>query len=110
MTGYAIRAEKLGKRYRIGERETYRALRDTLVNAMAATGETFEQTVSRLTRELALDLQSAGDQRTTRVEHALETLKGVLFSARSGQLDRDASGQAWTIDVTPAPGLATRSC
>jgi lipopolysaccharide transport system ATP-binding protein len=33
---YAIRAEKLGKRYRIGERETYRALRDTLTGAVTA--------------------------------------------------------------------------
>ena len=33
---YAIRVEKLGKRYRIGERETYRALRDTLTGAVTA--------------------------------------------------------------------------
>jgi lipopolysaccharide transport system ATP-binding protein len=32
----AIRVEKLGKRYRIGERERYRALRDTLVDAVKA--------------------------------------------------------------------------
>ena len=36
MTEYAIRVEQLGKRYRIGERETYRALRDTLTNAVTA--------------------------------------------------------------------------
>jgi homopolymeric O-antigen transport system ATP-binding protein len=36
VTDYAIRVEKLGKRYRIGERETYRALRDTLTNAVTA--------------------------------------------------------------------------
>jgi hypothetical protein len=80
-------------------------LRDALVSTMAAAGETPEDTVTRLTGELAIDLQAAGDQRTTRAEHALETLKGVLFSARSGRLDPDASGQAWTIDVAPAPGL-----
>lgn len=36
MTQPAIRAEGLGKRYRIGERERYRALRDTLVEAVRA--------------------------------------------------------------------------
>ena len=36
MTEHAIRAERLGKRYRIGERETYRALRDTLTTAITA--------------------------------------------------------------------------
>jgi lipopolysaccharide transport system ATP-binding protein len=36
VTDYAIRAERLGKRYRIGERETYRALRDTLSAVVTA--------------------------------------------------------------------------
>jgi lipopolysaccharide transport system ATP-binding protein len=36
VTDYAIRVEKLGKRYRIGERETYRALRDTLTGVVTA--------------------------------------------------------------------------
>jgi lipopolysaccharide transport system ATP-binding protein len=33
---FAIRVEHLGKRYRIGEREHYRALRDTIVDAVKA--------------------------------------------------------------------------
>ena len=36
MSDYAIRVEGLGKRYRIGERERYRALRETLVDAVRA--------------------------------------------------------------------------
>jgi len=36
VTEYAIRIEHLGKRYRIGERERYRALRDTLTHAVTA--------------------------------------------------------------------------
>ena len=36
MTEHAIRVEGLGKRYRIGQRETYRALRDTLTGAVTA--------------------------------------------------------------------------
>jgi lipopolysaccharide transport system ATP-binding protein len=36
VSDYAIRVEHLGKRYRIGERERYRALRDTLVDVARA--------------------------------------------------------------------------
>ncbi|MBV9547680.1 MAG: ATP-binding cassette domain-containing protein, partial [Chloroflexi bacterium] len=36
MSAYAIRAERLGKRYRIGQRETYRSLRDSLSDALVA--------------------------------------------------------------------------
>jgi lipopolysaccharide transport system ATP-binding protein len=36
VSDYAIRVEGLGKRYRIGERERYRALRDTLVDLVKA--------------------------------------------------------------------------
>jgi len=36
VTDFAIRVEHLGKRYRIGERERYRALRDTLADAVKA--------------------------------------------------------------------------
>jgi lipopolysaccharide transport system ATP-binding protein len=36
MTNIAIRSESLGKRYRIGQRERYRALRDTLTDVMTA--------------------------------------------------------------------------
>ncbi len=36
MTDIAIRAESLSKRYRIGQREPYKALRDTLTDTMYA--------------------------------------------------------------------------
>ncbi len=36
MTDFAIRVEGLGKRYRIGERERYRALRDSVADAIKA--------------------------------------------------------------------------
>src|SRR5580700_10923255 len=36
MTDIAIRVEKLGKRYSIGKRERYNALRDTLTDAITA--------------------------------------------------------------------------
>lgn len=36
MTDIAISCENLGKRYRIGQRESYRALRDVLTDSIAA--------------------------------------------------------------------------
>src|SRR5262249_28391133 len=36
VSAFAIRAEGLGKRYRIGEREHYRAVRDTLTDMLTA--------------------------------------------------------------------------
>src|SRR5205823_10258746 len=36
VSDFAIRVDRLGKRYRIGERERYRALRDTLADAVKA--------------------------------------------------------------------------
>ncbi len=36
MSGIAIRVENLGKQYRIGKRERYRTLRDSLIDAMSA--------------------------------------------------------------------------
>jgi lipopolysaccharide transport system ATP-binding protein len=36
MTGKAIKVEGLGKRYRVGERERYVALRDVLARAVAS--------------------------------------------------------------------------
>jgi len=36
MSEIAIRVENLGKRYRIGSREPYKALRDTITDAMYA--------------------------------------------------------------------------
>lgn len=36
MSDVSIRVENLGKRYRIGPREPYKALRDTLADAISA--------------------------------------------------------------------------
>ena len=49
--------------------------------------------------ELVIDFQAEAGQRTTRVDQALETLQGALFSARAGRLALDASGRLWTIGV-----------
>ena len=41
MSDVAIRVENLGKRYRIGERERYFALRDVLTRAISAPARLF---------------------------------------------------------------------
>ena len=73
-------------------------LRDALIAEVAAPRpqEPPDLVAERLTRELMIDLRADAGQRTTRVDQALETLQGALFSARAGRLD-DGSGQAWTI-------------
>ena len=43
MSNIAIRAENLGKRYRIGERQRYLALRDVLANTFKAPARMFRQ-------------------------------------------------------------------
>jgi len=54
MNTNAIRVTRLGKRYRIGERQSYRALRDTLANAVSAScrrvGSLFRGTPGTTTR------------------------------------------------------------
>jgi hypothetical protein len=80
------------------------ALRDALI-AEIATQESMAKdpatAADQLTRELMVDLRANAGQRTTRADQALETLQGVLFSARVGRLDLDGDGREWTIGVTP---------
>ena len=42
-----------------------------------------------LTSRLLIDFRMAGSQLTTRVAQAIETLQELLFSLRTGQLERD---------------------
>ena len=51
MSDIAIHVENLGKRYRIGERQRYKALRDTLSNALYAP---FRAAASLLTATTAI--------------------------------------------------------
>lgn len=79
---------------------TLPALRDALV-AEVAGAENTQTAAERLTRELFIDLQADTGQRTTRVEQALLTLQGALFSARAGRLGPDGDHQDWTIAIEP---------
>jgi Tc toxin complex TcA C-terminal TcB-binding domain len=78
-------------------------LRDALIVEMATPGDTADATAERLTRELMIDLLADAGQLTTRVDQALETLHGALFTARAGRLGADSSGRVWTIDLTRTP-------
>ena len=60
-------------------------LRDALVNAVAA-GDQGVDAADWTTRRLQLDVRTSGAQRTTRLELAIETLQGALFSLRTDRL------------------------
>ena len=53
MTNIAIRGEKIGKRYRLGERRNYHALRDVLAHAVKAPASLFRSTLSRPASQIA---------------------------------------------------------
>ena len=51
MGNYAIKVEGLGKRYRIGERQKYKALRDVLTGALYAPVRAAGRLLHRKSRE-----------------------------------------------------------
>ena len=61
------------------EEETLTMLRDALI---VATG----QSAKELTDHLLIDCETDACQETTRIAEAIETLQGLLFSVRTGQL------------------------
>jgi hypothetical protein len=72
----------------IGETEeaTLSALRDALVQATDAAGFTLDERATWATKRLMIDCKAAACQMTTRVTQAIETIQGVLFATRTGQL------------------------
>jgi Rod binding domain-containing protein len=86
----------------VAEAQVLPALRDALIAVLGErqpTPELPEVAGERLTRELMIDLRATSGQRTTRVDQALETVQGVLFSTRAGRLAADESGRNWTISI-----------
>jgi len=90
------------------EEATLPMLRDALIVA-AATNQDAAVVADRLTQELAIDFRSSGQQRTTRVHQALETLQGVIFSLRSGRfksmppvLGSTNPAANWVLALDPA--------
>ncbi len=78
------------------EATTLPLLRDALVSA-AGAGRTDIDPAEALTRRLAIDLKTGGELLTTRVDQAVETLQGILFSLRAGQFKER------TADLGPNP-------
>ena len=81
------------------EDQTLPDLRDALIQILGQRQPTPEDTgtaAERLTRELLIDFRANAGPRLTRVDQALATLQGVLFSVRSGRLAAGSDGQ-WTV-------------
>ena len=74
------------------EESTLPLLRDILIDASDAEGESVAERAEWLTRRLLIDLRTAGTHRTTRVAQGVETLQELLFRLRTGQLPLDDPG------------------
>jgi Tc toxin complex TcA C-terminal TcB-binding domain len=81
------------------EVQTLPGLRDALLDIIGQrrpTPEDRSTTADRLTRELLIDFRANAGAPTTRVNQALETLQGILFSVRSGRLTT-GTDSVWTL-------------
>lgn len=69
------------------EETTLPMLRDALVMAIDKGGNTRDTKAKWVTDYLLIDANAGGCQMTTRVSQAIETIQGVLWSIRTGQLE-----------------------
>ena len=76
MSDIAIRAENLSKRYRIGSREPYKALRDTITDAMCVP---FRAVASALNGR-----RSAASSQPS--DNIIWALKDVSFEIKQGEV------------------------
>lgn len=68
------------------EVSTLPSLRDALVTATGSPGTQRLQQANWLANRLLVDAAMSGDAQTTRAGQMIETLQGLLFAARTGQL------------------------
>ena len=86
MSDIAIRAEGLSKRYRLGKRERYRTLRDTLTDALAAPFRRFRS-------------REASDE----IDETFWALKDVSFEVKHGEvigiIGRNGAGKSTLLKI-----------
>lgn len=80
------------------EEVTLPLLRNALLEPLSQPNDTtLDAVANRLTRALAIDLQSSGKQKTTRMSQAIETLQTVLFSVRTGRFAETDPAANWEL-------------